>query len=297
MNVDVLAAKRFMTTHARLLDRRRLLLLLDESEPDAVLAALEAYRNPDGGYGWGLEPDLRASESQPGGALHAFEVFDEIGPFTSPRALELCDWLDTVTLPDGGLPFALKVADPAGCASFWAEADTTTSSLHITSAVVAYALRAARHDDVGALGSHPWLARATEYCLSAIARIDRALHAIELKFVLEVLDVLSDERGDVVADIDRLGRVIPSTGLVHVGGGLEDEMMRPLDFAPMPGRPVRRLFDDDVVATELDRLEARQEDDGGWRPDFASASPIATLEWRGYQTAWAIAVLRSNGRL
>ena len=57
-----------MASHARLLDRRRLELLLDGGEPTAVLAALEAYRNPDGGYGWGLEPDLRATESQPGGA-------------------------------------------------------------------------------------------------------------------------------------------------------------------------------------------------------------------------------------
>lgn len=37
-------------------------------DPDRVLAALAAYRNPDGGYGWGLEPDLRAQESQPAAA-------------------------------------------------------------------------------------------------------------------------------------------------------------------------------------------------------------------------------------
>ena len=296
MTLDLLAARRFMTTHARLLDRRRLLLLLGDSDPDAVLAALEAYRNLDGGYGWGLEPDLRASESQPGGALHAFEVFDEIGPITSSRAVELCDWLDAVTLADGGLPFALPVADPAGCASFWAEADATASSLHITSAVTAYALRAARHDASG-IGRHPWLIRATEYCLGAIAAIHRAGHAIELKFVLDFLDVLSDERQEAIAHIERLGSAIPPSGLVPVVGGLEDEMMRPLDFAPLPDRPVRSLFDGEVVATELDRLASQQEDDGGWHTDFAAASPIAALEWRGYQTVWAISVLQRNGKL
>src|SRR5918998_2522417 len=107
MNPDLNAARAFMAGHARQLDRRRLELLLGESDPAPVLTALEAYRNPDGGYGWGLEPDLRAPESQPGGALHAFEAIADAAPATTPRSAELCDWLESVTRPDGGLPFAL----------------------------------------------------------------------------------------------------------------------------------------------------------------------------------------------
>ena len=120
MTVDLAAAASFLAGHGRLLDRRRFELLTGPDGPDAVLAAVDGYRNADGGYGWGLEPDLRAPESQPGGALHAFEVFDDIAPATTPRAAQLCDWLASVTLPDGGLPFALPVPDPAACAPFWA---------------------------------------------------------------------------------------------------------------------------------------------------------------------------------
>src|ERR1700754_4368606 len=111
MSVDLSRAASSLAGHGRLLDRRRLELLLGEAEPAAVLAALDGYRNHDGGYGWGLEPDLRAPESQPGGALHAFEVFEDIAPATTPRAAQLCDWLASVSLPDGGLPFALPVKD------------------------------------------------------------------------------------------------------------------------------------------------------------------------------------------
>src|SRR5688500_18906001 len=100
MTPDITAASRFMTAHARLLDRRRFALPLGDTGPEAVLDALEPYRNPDGGYGWGLEPDLRATESQPGGALHAFEVFEDVAPHTAPRAVELCDWLLGASLPD-----------------------------------------------------------------------------------------------------------------------------------------------------------------------------------------------------
>lgn len=69
-----------MAGHARLLDRRRFELLFDGGNTEPALAALRAYRNRDGGYGHGLEPDLRAPESQPASALHAFEVFAEVGP-------------------------------------------------------------------------------------------------------------------------------------------------------------------------------------------------------------------------
>ncbi|TDC87778.1 hypothetical protein [Actinomadura sp. 7K507] len=281
--MDINKASDFMATHARTLDRRRFEVLTGEGDRDALLAALNAYRNPDGGYGHGLEPDLRSRTSQPGPALHAFEVFAELAPVAAPEAVALCDWLESVTLPDGGLPFALHIPDAAGCAPFWAGADPETSSLQITAVVAAKAQRVAVHDE--AVAGHPWLGRATRYCLDT-ARTKDELHALELEFTLWLADAVRDTEL-----IDLLGGHIPETGLVHVQGGLEDEMLRPLDFAPYPGRPVRALFAPEVVAAELRRLDERQQDDGGWRVDFASYSPAAELEWRGYATVDAVSVL------
>jgi hypothetical protein len=107
MPIDLPAAAAFITTHARVLDRRRFAVRFEGADPDGALAALDAYRNADVGYGWALEPDLRGPESQPGAALHAFEVFEDVAPATSPRAMELCDWLASASLADGGLPFVL----------------------------------------------------------------------------------------------------------------------------------------------------------------------------------------------
>src|SRR6478752_9744491 len=113
MSIDLNAAADFMATHARVLDRRRFELRGGAADAAAALAALDGYRNPDGGYGWGLEPDLRSPESQPATAAHAFEVFEDAAPATSPHAVALCDWLDSVTLEDGGLPFALPLTSTA----------------------------------------------------------------------------------------------------------------------------------------------------------------------------------------
>jgi hypothetical protein len=295
VTVDLSAAADFLATSARVLDRRRFDLLFGEGDTTSVLAALDGYRNADGGYGWGLEPDLRSRTSQPGGALHALEVFADVAPVTSPRAAELCDWLAAVTLPDGGLPFALAVPDPAGCAPFWAQADATGSSLQITGIVAATAHRVAAADP--AVAGHPWLARATDFCLTSIAGRESAPHAMELAFAVQFLDAAAPASPRAADVLDALRPYVPADGVLHVDGGAEDEFMRPLDFAPFPGGPARTLFAPPVVEGELDRLVDGQQPDGGWAVDFDSYSPAATLEWRGYRTVQALVLLRANGVL
>src|SRR5262249_40088548 len=142
MAVDLSAAADFMATHARVLDRRRFEALMGGRDPSGVLAALDGYRNPDGGYGWGLEPDLRTPESQPGAALRALEALADIAPPPPPQGAALCDWLSWVPLPDGGLPMALLPLGVApGSAPWWEAADPSVSSLQITSVTAAFAHR------------------------------------------------------------------------------------------------------------------------------------------------------------
>jgi hypothetical protein len=294
MTVDLAAAADFLAGSARVLDRRRFDLLFGEGGSGPLLAAVDGYRNPDGGYGWGLEPDLRSRTSQPGGALHAFEVFADVGDAASDRAVALADWLTSAALPDGGLPFALPVPDPAACAPFWAGADPTTSSLQITAIVAGAAHRAAAR--IPSLAAHPWLGRATDFCLAAVVDPGPA-HPMELAFAVRFLDLAARSVPDAGDALDRVRKRVPADGLLHVTGGAEDEFMRPLDFAPLPGGPARTLFAPAVVEVELERLAAAQQPDGGWRVDFDSYSPAATLEWRGYRTVEALCLLRDNGVL
>jgi hypothetical protein len=289
MTIDVNAASAFMATNARQLDRRRLALLVGDDDAAGVLAALDAYRNADGGYGWGLEPDLRSPESQPTAGMHAFEVLAEVGPVTSPRAVELCDWMQAHTLPDGGLPFTLPITDPAGCAPWWLGADPKASSLQMTTQVAAMAHLVARHDP--GVAGHPWLATATRWCLDAIAAIDAPPFAYELEFALQFLDAVHDVEPAAPELLDRLGRYIPEDGAVPVAGGAPGEAVRPLDVAPTPDRPSRRLYRKDVIDADVERLTGEQQADGGWVVSFPSASPVAALEWRGYVTVAAVASL------
>jgi hypothetical protein len=280
----------FVTSNARLLDRHRAELAIGRGDAQATLAVLAGYRNPDGGFGWALEPDLRAPGSQPVAALHAFEVFEDVGPLTSPMAVGLLDWLDTVALPVGAVPFVLPGGASAGSAPMWGTADTTSPSLHMTAVVLGIAHRVARHDPVVSL--HPWLRRATDWAMAEIAGLDGPRDAIEFRFVLQLLDAL-----DASDELERLGAHLPEDGTLPVTGGKPDEAMRLLDFSPEPDRPLRALLDPRAVEADLDRLEAEQLHDGGWDVDWAHWSPAGGIEWRGWATVRALRILKRNGRL
>jgi hypothetical protein len=289
-DIDLAAAERFVATHARLLDRYRLAGILGGSDADRARlhAAVDAYRNPDGGYGWGLEPDLRDGTSQPGPCLHAFEAWADAGPPVPARAVELCDWLGSIALEGGAVPFGLPVGDRTGTAPFWADADPTEPSLQITACVVAQAHRVARIDP--AVAAHPWLAAATAWCVDAALALDEEPFALVLGFAVNAVDGAPDPH----AALDHLGRWVPEDGIIPVAGGAEGECLRPLDLAPRPGRPARSLLTAATVTADVARLAGQQQPDGGWPLEWDAYSPAAELEWRGHLTVNAIALLQAN---
>ncbi|RIQ22069.1 hypothetical protein [Jiangella rhizosphaerae] len=108
--------------------------------------------------------------------------------------------------------------------------------------------------------------------------------------------MIHDSRPEAAAQLEWLGRLVPADGGIPVEGGIEGEAMHLLDLSPEPDRPLRALLDPAAVGRDLDRLERLQEDDGGWVVDFDSSSAAGALEWRGYQTVWAVRTLLVHGR-
>ena len=72
-------AETFIWSNARLLERRLFAYHFRGGSRYAVLAALRAYQNDDGGFGQALEPDIRCPDSQPVPVQHALEILDAVG--------------------------------------------------------------------------------------------------------------------------------------------------------------------------------------------------------------------------
>ncbi|MFC4066487.1 hypothetical protein [Actinoplanes subglobosus] len=286
MSIDLDAAATFVAKHGRTLDWRRFRHLLGAAGTEQVLAALDAYRNPDEGYGWGLEPDLRSVTSQPVAAMHALEVLAEVGE-TGSRTVRLFDWLGAHSLGDGGIPFALPFADIDGSAPHWTTADPDESSLQMTTQLAAQAHRIARHRPE--LAGHPWLAGATGYCLGVIDGLAGAPSAYELMFVMRFLDAVPDAG----ALLERMAAFVRTDGPTPVGG-TDGEVLHPLAFTPHPDGPSRELFSKEAIAADVERLSAGQQADGGWTVDFPAYSAVAALEWRAYATVESVRILRGS---
>lgn len=287
MPIDRAAAETFIWSAARLVDRHRYALLFAGGPPEPVVDALLGYRNPDGGFGHALEPDLRCPGSQPAPTLYALEILGEAGAGAGPLAREACFWLATIAAPDGGIPFVLPGFEPYPHAPWWAAADASPSGSFLT-----FGLAAALF--AGGLTGDEWLERAIAWCWRSIESAQE-ISAYWLKYALAFLDAVPDD-DRARAAIQSLSAKIDPAGLAPAGGA-EGEALRPLDLSPHPGSRSRHLVRQDLIDAHLDAIEAEQQPDGGWMFDWRAWSPAQTNDWRGNVTIRALLWLRDNGRL
>lgn len=278
-------AEAFIWNNARLLDRQRFAYHFKGGSREAAIAALRAYQNADGGFGHALEPDIRCPESQPVPVQHALEFLDDIG-VDAQMVQRACDYLMTITTPEGGVPWLLPSAHRYPRAPWWNAVAGLPASLNPTAAIAGVLHK----NEVG----HAWLAPATAYCWSQIADM-QAEEMHEMGAVLSFLYHAPDrERAD--RERDRLVGEMLSAGLV-ADARAAGYVRKPLDWAPTPDHPLREYFREADIAANLDALIADQREDGGWPITWRAASPSCELEWRGWVTLGALLALRANGRL
>jgi hypothetical protein len=284
---DLLAAERFVYLNARLVDRYRYAFLFHGDPRQRTLAALRAYQNPDGGFGYGLEPDLRVPFSQPLPAWSALEILDEADAFDDPMVGQTCDYLASISTSEGGVPFALPSVMDYPRAPWWQVDEHPAASLLPTAGLAALLHK---HGSV-----HPWLATATDFCWRRIEKLDKT-DPYEMRMVLPFLEHVPDRERAAQA-LARVGPKIFEQALVALDPEAPGEVHTPLNFAPHPDSIARPLFDDVVIGSHLTALAAAQAADGGWHFNWQEWNAATTLEWRAWVTIDALKTLRAYGRL
>jgi hypothetical protein len=284
VSVDVAAAERFIFANARLLDRRRVAVLLHGEDAEPALDALRAYRNPDGGFGHALEPDVRAPGSEPAATLHALEVLAELSALGDPMVAQAAAWIARVAEPDGGVPFVLAGAARHPHAP-WMVASEGGSQLTFALAGLLS----------GAGAANAWLARAVDWCWARLEGREQP-GGYAVKFALCFLDAVSDDER-ARACVQTLRARLDADGSLPVAGGTADERLTPLALSPRPNHRSRAMFTDEQIELDLERLECGQLADGGWTFDWLAWSPGQSVEWRGIVTLRALATLGGHGRI
>jgi hypothetical protein len=281
---DLDAAERFLAGHARVLDRRRFERRFRGGEPQPVIDAVAAYRNPDGGLGHALEPDGRTPASQPAAVEHGLRVLHDVDAWDDALAASACDWLEATAPAEGGATFVAPSIEGWPHAPWWEPQPGLPASL-ISTGQIAGTLHARRVQ-------HPWLERATSWLWERVEDPAGDLGPYDLRGALRFLDHVPD-RARAEAALERIAPALMA--VVALDPDAPGETHSPLVFAPERESVARRLFEPATIAAHLDHLAAAQQDDGGWTFNWLAWSPVAAAEWRGVVTVEALRVLRANG--
>ncbi|MGV9426314.1 hypothetical protein ACWDO7_18730 [Streptomyces sp. NPDC003656] len=290
-------AEQFVWLTARVLEQRLFAFHFLNGAADPVEAALDAYRNDDGGYGHALEPDLRGPVSQPLHTARALRVLDAVGRCGGQRVERLCRYLTSVSTMDGALPAVDPSQRGYPAAPFVPVVDDPPSELLATGPVVGLLHR----NEVW----HAWLFRATDFCWEAVESLEKS-HPYEVEAAVAFLDSAPD-RPRAQAAADRLGRMVREQRLAALEpdrldaypvatGYAPDEHHFPHDFARTPDSLARAWFTDEEMNRSLDFLAAEQQEDGGWPVRWREWAPAPALEARPAVTIDALRTLRAYGR-
>jgi hypothetical protein len=283
VNDRLARAQQFMWQNARLLDRFLFAYHFDGGPREPVLAALAAYRNPDGGFGNALEPDKRVPHSQPVDVETALHILDAVDALDHPLASGVCDFLESITTAEGGVPFSLPSTNDYPHAPWWAAPHNPPAAINPTAAITGLLLKAGAR--------HQWVERASEFCWRTIETSDTtAFHD-----VMPIVTFLqhAPDRARAEHELARVAERVLAADAVALDVDAEGYVQKPLAWAPTPASPLRRLFSDDLLRTHLGALAAQQQPDGGWGIAWEPISEAVRTEWRGVVTTGALLTLRT----
>ncbi len=287
MGAEVAAAGWFIMSMGRVLDQRTWAALFEEGDPSAVVAALLGYRNTDGGFGYGLEPDKRTPASQPLDVEIAFEYLTMVEASAPDLVVGAYEWLDSVATPGGAVPVLLPTIANTPRADHWQNLDYPPA-LNPTASIAAHG---------HTLGvDHPWLARATEWCLAELehGRLPDGAHG--LLCVTKLLGSIPD-RQRALSLTPAIRSALTRPNIVKEDPDDAEYGLTPLEFAPSPSSIAHDWFSDKLLSVHLDALERQQQPDGGWPLTWQAPSTASECDWRSNRTLAAIRTLHAYDRL
>jgi hypothetical protein len=295
-------ACRFLREDARPLERALFAHAFESGPAAAIVDALGAYRNDDGGFGHALEPDLRMPGSSVLATNQALRVLRRAGaPADHALVTGAIDWLVGALDPDLGAWRSVSAE-----AERWPHANHWAWALHADGKrwpVVALP----RAEILAHFHAYPervppgLLAEQTRRFVAGMELSDASIGAdaiVHCDAFVHTPEAPSAAREAIARRIRELGLAM----VCRDAGRWGDYVAKPYKLAPLPDSTLARDLAADV-ARNLDYEIARQSADGSfppnwsWQGAYPEAWALAEREWRGELTLGLLESLRAFGRI
>jgi hypothetical protein len=290
-------AVNFLKTQARPLEQSLYTFHFEGGSRDGVLDELSRFQNPDGGFGHGLDADLRLPDSSGIATTVAFQRLREIhAPADHPLVINGCRFLrDTYDSANVNWPIIPPNVDDAPHAPWWEYGGSLSHSKSNPRAEVAgYLYEYHEH--------FPDSMR--QQVTGSIIE-----HLLALPDKIEMHDLLCYVRFYETAAVpesikeqinDSLHRIIERT-VVRDPSGWREYGLPPLSIVTRPDSAFASLFTQQELDANLDFILERQTEDSSWRPNWTwgglhpEAWAVAEIEWSGVLTLNNLRLLRDFG--
>ena len=294
-------AKAFVSEQGRDLDRALLAYHFEDGTIDNVLAALADYQNDGGGFGHGLEPDLRTPASSVIATTVAFQNFRSLGvPADHPMVRRgIAYLLETYDVFRQVWPIIPPEVEDAPHAPWW---DYASSEAGFGGFLVN-----PRVEIVGYL--HDYIEAVPAELLEAVTfavfdHLDALPDEVEMHDIICYVSLAETEslpksyRDRVWAKLSKAA----AHGVAREPEQLTGYVLKPLYLVSSPDSPLAAGLADEV-AMNLDFEIDQQGEDGAWSPNFSwgdqhpEAWEVANREWQARMTLKNLRVLRDFGRI
>lgn len=301
-NSGFMAARSYLLAKARPLEQTLFHFHFEGGSQERVLEALAAFQNQDGGFGHGLEPDVRTAHSSAIATSHGFAVLRDVNaPSTSPLVQRAVDYLLSSYDPTRQVWSILPAeAEDAPHAPWWNRADLADNFGHFlvnpTVALIGHLIHYSELVPVDLL---------TQLTEIALTRLQSEREDLEMHDVMCYQGLLSAaglERRQIQTIIETLSQLLPTLLTTDIEGWAAYGYT-PLDAAPSPDAPLASSVDPAMLNGYLDYLIEYQGEDGAWPTrwswDFVDAAAWAQAEreWKGSITLHNLLGLQAHGRL
>lgn len=292
----------YLRQEARPLERALYEYHFEHGSRTAVLAALAPYQNADGGFGHGLESDIRTPASSVIATTVALGILRDIGATEDTPGLPaaLAYLIASYDIERERWPIVPPAVEDAPHAPWWTF-EGSEESFHgfwanPRASVVSYLWQFRK------LVPSPFVESALEAVAADLMHRPQHMEMHDLACFVDLLATPGLPEETFQGILDKLLRALPRSTVLDPAEW-DGYNLKPLTTIHAPDSPLLAAFDPAIIAANLDYEIDNLPAEGVWRPNWswdfvdADAWAAAEREWMGVLTLRKLRMLKAFGRV